>query len=103
MSLEQVNVKRKLGRGQVVSLAHESELHVVSLAILLTAERDLLGSGCALRPTELWTSGPCLLTHVPNGRPKRGNQPEAISLELIPSSYPSPRLHTGLCQIRVRV
>jgi hypothetical protein len=32
-----------LGRGQVVSLAHKSELHVVSLPTLPTAERDLLG------------------------------------------------------------
>jgi hypothetical protein len=41
MSLEQVNVERKLGRGQVVSLAHESKLHVVTLAILLTAPPGL--------------------------------------------------------------
>jgi len=41
MSPEQVNVERKLGRGQVVSLAHERKLHIASLATLPTAERDL--------------------------------------------------------------
>ena len=101
MSLEQVNVERKLGRGQVVSLAHESKLHVVSLATLLAPDRDLLGSACARRPTELWTPAPWLLTQVPSSRPKRGTKPEATSLELVPSSYPSLRLDTGLCPIRV--
>jgi hypothetical protein len=89
MSLEHANVERKLGRGQVVSLAHESELHVVPLATLLTAKRDLLR--CALRPTELRTSGPWLLTHVPSSGPKRGsksrgNQPRTNPFELSKSA-----------------
>ena len=50
MSLEHVNVERKLGSGQVVSLAHESELHVVSLATLLRVERELFGVRVRLTP-----------------------------------------------------
>jgi hypothetical protein len=69
-SREQVNVERKLVEVKLflwqLFLWHmRAGRMFFFMAPLLTAERDLLGLGCALRPAGPWTYGPSLPTDVP--------------------------------------